>query len=319
MKASFLTNLFGGNQTEAAYEEQVVPEPNIQTIQLLRAPLRTDPQAPRGGGDVIVEDGVLVPYREVSEKDPSSSSRTKNGEISVYVVREGDTLSQIAEMFDVSAKTVLWANDISNPSKIRPGDALIILPITGVRHVVKQGDTLASIAKKYSGDIADILAYNQLTIADALKVGDTVVIPDGTVAAAPAKQSAPTRLSGGGGAVTGSGSSNFTNPLPGGVRTQGIHGYNGVDLAAPYGTPVHAAAGGSVIVSKGTGWNGGYGGYVVIKHANGTQTLYAHLSSTAISVGATVTAGQVIGYVGSTGRSTGNHLHFEVRGAKNPF
>jgi murein DD-endopeptidase MepM/ murein hydrolase activator NlpD len=103
------------------------------------------------------------------------------------------------------------------------------------------------------------------------------------------------------------------------VRTQGIHGYNGVDLAAGVGTPILAAAGGEVIVAKGSGWNGGYGNYVVIKHPNGTQTLYAHMSSTAISSGAQVSGGEVIGYVGNTGRSTGSHLHFEVRGAKNPF
>jgi len=111
----------------------------------------------------------------------------------------------------------------------------------------------------------------------------------------------------------------YMKPVSGAARTQGIHGYNGVDLGAPVGTPIMAAADGDVIIVKNGGWNGGYGNYVVIRHDNGTQTLYAHNSSNIVYPGQYVVQGQVIGYVGSTGRSTGPHVHFEVRGAKNPF
>ena len=289
---------------------------NIQVMPLLKAAIHVDPNPAKGGGDILIEDGALVPSNDIDGKDEKINTQTKNGEISLYVVREGDTLSQIAQMFDVSAKTILWANDLTNANKIRPGDELVILPITGVRHVVKKGDTLKSIAKKYSGDVDDIIAYNQLASAEDISVGDTVVVPDGTV-----NTPTPTKSRAGGGSAiaSGGGSAGYTNPLPGSVRSQGIHGYNGVDLAAPAGTPIVAAASGEVIVSRSSGWNGGYGLYVVIKHPNGTQTLYAHLSSTAVAVGSKVTAGQVVGYVGNTGRSTGNHLHFEVRGARNPF
>ena len=103
-----------------------------------------------------------------------------------------------------------------------------------------------------------------------------------------------------------------------GRRSQGIHGYNGVDIAAPAGTPIVASASGDVIIARSAGWNGGYGNYIVIKHDNGTQTLYAHMSSLAVS-GGTVEKGELIGYVGISGRATGYHLHFEVRGAKNPL
>ncbi len=280
---------------------------------LLRAPLNVDPHAAQGGGDILVEDGALVPSGDVDAREERVNTHTSNGEISVYVVREGDTLSQIAEMYDVSAKTILWANDIESPSKIRPGDTLVILPITGVRHVVKSGDTFASIAKKYGGDVDDILAYNQLEDASALSIGDTVIIPDGTIATPkPAKST--------GGGVAGNGSAGFSNPLPGAIKTQGIHGYNGIDLSGvPVGTSVVAASGGEVIVAKGSGWNGGYGLYVVIKHPNGTQTLYAHLSTVSVTSGQTVAKGQKIGGMGNSGRSTGPHLHFEVRGARNTF
>ncbi len=317
MHAGLFSAIFPHEITEAQKDEPVVLV-SAQTAPLLKAALNADPNPVRGGGDVLVEEGALVPDGEISLKEKKVNTLTANGEISVYVVREGDTLSQIAEMYDVSAKTILWANNIASASTIKPGDALVILPITGVRHVVKKGDTIASIAKKYSGDAEEILSYNQLATASDIHVGDTVLIPDGTIIAPqPAKTVAPKKTTGV--ASTGNGSASFTHPLPGSVRTQGIHGYNGVDLAAGVGTPILAAAGGEVIVAKGSGWNGGYGNYVVIKHPNGTQTLYAHMSSTAISSGAQVSGGEVIGYVGNTGRSTGSHLHFEVRGAKNPF
>jgi murein DD-endopeptidase MepM/ murein hydrolase activator NlpD len=102
--------------------------------------------------------------------------------------------------------------------------------------------------------------------------------------------------------------------------TQGVHGRNAVDLAAARGTPIHAAAGGTVIIAKNSGaWDGGYGNYVVVTHDNGSQTLYAHMSHSLVAAGQTVSSGQIIGYVGMTGLTTGPHVHFEVRGAANPF
>jgi murein DD-endopeptidase MepM/ murein hydrolase activator NlpD len=304
---------------EAPTPVEYAQDTNMQLMPILRAAIHNDPNPAKGGGDIIVEDGALVPFGDIDGKNEVANSKTENGEISVYVVREGDTLSEIAAMFDISDKTILWANSLTNANKIRPGDSLVILPITGVRHVVKTGDTLKSIAKKYEGDVDDILAYNQLASAEDISVGDTIVIPDGTIAApTPKKSATPTRTSGV--AATGGGSAGYANPLPGSVRTQGIHGYNGVDLSGvPSGSPVVAASGGEVIVAKSSGWNGGYGSYVVLKHSNGTQTLYAHLSSVAVSIGQSVAKGEKIGGMGNTGRSTGPHLHFEVRGARNPF
>jgi len=90
-------------------------------------------------------------------------------------------------------------------------------------------------------------------------------------------------------------------------------------LASSYGSAILASADGEVIISKNSGWNGGYGDYIVVKHANGTQTLYAHLSQSLVSVGQAVKQGDIIGAMGSTGKATGVHLHFEIRGAKNPF
>jgi len=315
--ASVFSSLMSVLSEEIFFERTPRSNENAQSVSLLKAALHTDPNPAKGGGDVIVTDGALVAEGRGSDVG-DINTETANGEISVYVVREGDTLSQIAQMFDVSANTILWANDITKADLIRPNMELVILPITGIRHVVKDGDTLASIAKKYDGNAEEIISYNQLAGATDISIGDTVVIPGGMVEMSAVSPSSTTS-SAGTVVVQGGGSSGFTHPVPGAVRTQGIHGYNGVDLGAGSGTPVLAAASGEVIVSKGSGWNGGYGNYIVVKHANGTQTLYAHLSKNAVGVGARVSAGEVIGYVGSTGRSTGPHLHFEVRGARNPF
>ena len=218
-------------------------------------------------------------------------------------------------MYGVTSNTILWANDLPRATSIHEGQTLVILPIAGVRHVVKSGDTINSIAKKYEGDVEEILSYNQLDNSD-LKVGMTVVVPGGSMHQAPAIATAnPTKTSGGASVS----SAGFTHPAPGSIKTQGIHGYNAVDLAGAVGSSIRAAAKGEVIVSKSSGWNGGYGQYIVIKHSNGTQTLYAHLSQNSVGVGEIVGQGQVVGAMGNSGRSTGSHLHFEVRGAKNPF
>ncbi len=283
---------------------------------LLTALQHPNPMNARGGAEILVEENVLVSTGPVGE-DEIAEQKTGMGEIRVYTVRQGDSLSQIAEMFGVTTNTIMWANDITKATRIQPGDTLVILPIAGVRHIVKSGDTISTIAKKYEGDVDEILSYNQLASADDLSVGDTLIIPGGAMHMAPvrvASAAQPVRVSG-----SGASSAGFSHPAPGSVKTQGIHGYNAVDLAGGYGSAIRAAAAGEVIVSKSSGWNGGYGQYIVVRHSNGAQTLYAHLARNDVGVGAYVAQGQVIGGMGSTGKSTGTHLHFEVRGASNPF
>ncbi len=243
-------------------------------------------------------------------------------QISVYVVHKGDTLAKVAEMYDVSVNTIKWANDVKGG--IKEGDILTILPISGIKYVVKKGDTLVSVAKKYKADATDIADFNGLDVNDGLKLGDTIIIPD----AEPATVIAPTikksKTVGKSKVIPGSSGPSYAGyyikPLPGARKTQGLHGHNGVDLSGvPLGSAVLAAAEGTVILAKDGGWNGAYGSYVIISHPNGTQTLYAHLNSVSVTRGQVVSAGQKIGGMGNTGRSTGPHLHFEIRGAVNPF
>jgi len=290
---------------------------NSQTMPLLQAVLNSYSDPSRGGGDiVIVANSALLPESGPSGTSADIEERT-NGEISLYVVHKGDTISAIAKMFGVSANTIIWGNDLRT-TILKEGQQLVILPISGVRHVVKAGDTVQTIAKKYKGDIKEILQFNDLSESQKLAVGDVVIIPDGEIVTAPVIKKTPSKnlAHDTGGPDYGL---FFTKPLASYVRTQGLHGYNGVDLGAPTGSPIYAAAEGDVIIAKNSGWNGGYGEYVVISHANGTQTLYAHASRVAVYEGMHVLRGQVIAYLGSTGKATGPHLHFEVRGAKNPF
>ena len=288
---------------------------NTQTISLLGDPFNYEAIMARGGGDIIVvnnnsllpESGPLGTIADVEDEITNSE------QISIYVVREGDNLYQIAKMFNVSVNTIIWANDIKRGDRINPGQVLNILPVSGVKYEIKKGDTVQNIAKQLKGDIDDIISFNDLAEGGQLSVGQIIIIPNGELIVPQYS------------AYSGSGKRSpfyagyYLRPINGGVKTQGIHGYNGVDLANSCGTPIVAAAGGNVIINKSQGWNAGYGNYIVISHPNGTQTLYSHLSKNIVSGGWNVVQGQIIGYVGSTGKSTGCHVHFEIRGAQNPF
>lgn len=316
VRAGFLSEWFSESKTTTT-PATTITMTGPADVSLLTALQNPNPLGARGGAELIVEENALVSTGPVGEAEIAQQS-SNSGEIRVYTVREGDSLSMVAEMFHVTTNTIMWANDLSKATAIQAGDTLVILPIAGVRHVVKSGDSIASIAKKYEGDVEEILSYNQLASADGLTTGDTLIIPGGAMQAAPTRKvsnAQPTSVSG----SASGGGGGFTHPAPGSVKSQGVHGYNGVDLAGAYGSAIRAAASGEVIVAKPSGWNGGYGSYIVVKHNNGTQTLYAHLSSLNVGVGAYVSQGEVIGGMGSTGRSTGTHLHFEVRGGRNPF
>ncbi|HYF12987.1 MAG TPA: peptidoglycan DD-metalloendopeptidase family protein [Candidatus Paceibacterota bacterium] len=316
----FFSSLFTKSSTPSASAQQSTSF-NSQTVPLLQPAINIDPNPAKGGGDITVVDGeALVPADGPSGTPVDTEVKPQSSQISVYTVREGDTLSSIAEMFDVTVNTIIWANDIRG-RVIHPGDELVILPITGIRHTVIKGETLASISKKYKGDEAEIASYNELT-SGSLAVGSVIIIPHGEVPPPPVaprtKSKVPTApLYGAGGPDL---AGDYLWPVNGGIITQGLHGFNGIDIGAPKGTSIFAAAAGNVIIARNNGgWNGGYGNYVVIQHTNGTQTLYAHANTVAVGVGDSVVQGQTIGTIGRTGQATGYHLHFEVRGAKNPF
>lgn len=301
------------------------------SLDLLQGALNSDPSPTQVVGELSTSEGsALIATAGVGGTVPDAQQALSGGSISTYTVQDGDSISEIAALHGLSIDTILWANGLTRKSAIRPGTSLIILPVSGVRHTVVKGETLKGIAKALTSDAGEIAAYNGLDESAGLIVGTELIIPGGEPLVPVAKKKStiiPAKISiktgGSMGSVLAVGDisiqGSFGNPVPAGRLSQGLHGWNGVDMAAPKGSPVYAAAAGTVIVSRASGWNGGYGNYVVIDHGDGTQTLYGHLSSDNVSVGQKVTRGQQLGGVGNTGKSTGYHLHFEVRGAKNPF
>ncbi len=310
---------------------------NAQTIPLPETAGAPVDLGGRGGAEVVVSDGALV--SEVgplgTQADIAQNEYPPSNEISVYVVHKGDSLPVIAKMFGVSVNTIMWANDIKKGEKLKEGRILTILPITGISYTVKKGDTLKSIAEEFKGDATDIALFNGIE-GNKLVVGEKIIIPDAESPEPDSKVNLPvshnninkvketkTRID-----ATGY----FIRPVTGGLRTQGLHGKNGggIDIARlPIGSPILAAAEGTVVLAKNGGWNGGYGNYVVIKHPNGTTTLYAHLNKATVTTGERVSQGDQIGEFGNSGNvfprptsqnpTAGAHLHFEVHGATNPL
>lgn len=238
------------------------------------------------------------------------------GEIVEYSIQPGDTISGIAQKFGVSIDTLRWTNDLTSVAAIKPGQILKIPPVTGVIHKVKKSDTVYSVAKYYSTDAQGIVDFPFNTFVNdetfELAVGQTLIIPDGVMPkeipwspTAYVAQRTPDA-----GTVVASGQ--FVWPTSG-VISQAFRWYHqAVDIANKLMPSVLAADSGKVIIA---GWpdNVGYGNRVMIDHGNGYVTLYGHLNKIYVVAGQTVKRGDQIGQMGSTGRSTGPHLHFEIR------
>lgn len=248
----------------------------------------------------------------------SGDSSFSDGNILTYEVEAGDSLQSIADDFGVSVETLLSANNLPKGTKLKVGDKISILPVDGVRHTVKSGDTVKSIAAKYNADEARIIAYNGLSDSGKIAAGQVLTIPGGEYHVPISPKYAPTNN------IPTQNLPNITGYYgrpANGRLTFGLHKYNAVDIGGREwcNTPLYAAAAGTIITADAQGWNGGYGKYIKIAHDNGTITLYAHSSQLLANEGQFVNKGQTIALMGSTGRATGCHVHFEVRGARNPF
>lgn len=234
-------------------------------------------------------------------------------EISAYIVQSGDTIFGIAAKFGLAPETIMWSNsDLeANPDWLSVGQKLLILPVNGVYHQVGGGDTVEKIAATYKVGPEAIINFplNELDADNpVIQAGQWLVVPGGSKPFVPRTVTA---YSGPVPADATLGSGAFGWPASGTIFQGFWSGHPGIDIAAWIGAPVAAADSGYVIFS---GWdNTGYGNTLVIDHGNGFQTLYAHLDSFSVQAGQNVSKGQTIATMGSTGNSTGPHLHFEVR------
>ena len=229
----------------------------------------------------------------------------------IYTVQTGDIIGKLAEKFNVSVNTILWENTLSWRSTIRPGQKLTILPNTGINHEVKSGDTVLALAKKYQIEATEIVAANKLANAGDIKKGDLLYIPGGIKPATIRSSYAPRQV------VS---NNTYLPPLETGTKllwpiashriTQYYHWrHRALDIGDKKGKVIYASESGKVERSS---WNRGYGYNIIINHGNGLKTLYAHASSLLAKAGETVSRGQSIALIGSTGWSTGPHVHYEV-------
>jgi len=239
-----------------------------------------------------------------------------------YAVNPGDSLSSIAYQFDVSVATILWENNLTLRSVIRPGDRLRVPPTSGVTHTIRKGDTVKKIASLYGAKADEIIKFNLLKENGAdLVIGEKIMVPNGAkaeqraVASASGSYSA-SRLAAPASSSQAPGASGFIWPSSAHTITQYYSWRHlGLDIAGPYGSPTYAARGGVVEVAQ-CGWNNGYGCYIIINHGDGLKTLYGHHSRLLVQVGEYIKTGETIGLMGNTGKVrgvTGIHLHFEVR------
>jgi murein DD-endopeptidase MepM/ murein hydrolase activator NlpD len=234
-------------------------------------------------------------------------SEKPRDQVITYTVEGGDTLARIGEKFGVSVDTIKWANDLKRDS-LSVGQELKIPPVTGIVHKVREGETIYSISKRYKTDAQKIVNFPFNDFADldtfALNVGQTLIVPDGVPPAAPAIAApAPPIFAGGTG--------QFLWPAGGTITQYPVWYHNALDIANNAAPGIAAAGEGVVTLVEYLRY--GYGQHIVLNNGDGLSTLYAHLSEIYVKVGDRVARGQIIGKMGSTGRSSGIHLHFEVR------
>jgi murein DD-endopeptidase MepM/ murein hydrolase activator NlpD len=251
---------------------------------------------------------------------PTTVAATKKPFFTEYTVAQNDTLSEIAVLNNISLATLQASNPGVTPSNLQPGATLKIPSENGVLYTVKRGDTVWDIAVKYRIDATKIADRNGLGEQAMLQPGDVLMLPGAQPIAVVSQAPTQTVSRGSSGSSrastsTATSSGGFIWPVRGwissgyGQREDEFH--KGIDIAVSIGTPVHAAMSGNVIYAA-SGWNGGYGTLVIIDHGNGYVTKYAHNSRLNVSVGDYVKQGAVVSYSGSTGHSTGPHVHFEI-------
>ncbi len=253
---------------------------------------------------------VLSATTELNSLETLISEKVRDG-IKEYKVEEGDTIASISNKFAVDEDTIRWQNNLSN-DKIKIGQILEILPVTGIAHKVSKGDTVYSIAKKYDSSSQAIVDFPFNTFSNdetfELAIGQTIIVPEGVKQVESIISPRIRQMTPDAGSVVASG--NFVWPTQGTISQNFVWYHQGLDIANRSNPAILAADSGVVTFAGCINW--GYGCHIKMDHGNGYTTLYAHLSQIRVAVGQRVARGNILGIMGSTGRSTGPHLHFEV-------
>ncbi len=312
----------------AASEPQPI-EPPLVNPQPLSAQAASQAQAQGETGEVRTgatsetdqataarQAAVAVPASNVlPEREPASRPLFFR-----YEVQEGDTVSGIADRFGISSPYILWNNIdiIDDANFLQIGQQLQVPSVPGIIHGVRVGETLYEIADKYDASVGDIISTNELSADGFIRAGTTILVPGGRMIVvvnptiAPTPAAAPAAVATAAPVATAVPSYNFIWPTVDTITSYFGPGHPlGIDIRAEVGTPIKAAADGKVIFVGGVRCCS-YGLYVEVQHDGGFTSLYAHLRDFAVENGDEVKAGQVLGFAGLTGRTTGPHLHFEI-------
>lgn len=285
-----------------------------------------DPDKLSEGQELLIpvnSDALKAVAEEIHKRNSEDIASRQSGVpigVENYTVREGDSLWSIANSFNLDINTLFGCNIMKDPNYLRVGSVLRIPNQDGIFYTVKKGDTLDGIAKKHGTQAESVLKANDLD-SKSLKTGTELFLPG-------AKPITTVYALLGDPSFKGSSklSRSFEWPLSGGIssgygwrrdpftKRRDLH--TGIDIKGPTGRTIRAAKAGRVVYS---GWMGGYGRVVVIDHGKGYTTLYGHCSRLLVSQGQRVSTGQPIGKVGTSGRATGPHLHFEVRVNNKPI
>lgn len=260
--------------------------------------------------DIESNPSVLSATTESDGIETLVSEKVRDG-VKKYTVEDGDTVASISKKFGVSTETIKWQNNLTG-DKIKVNQILEILPVTGIAHKVNKGDTVYSIAKKYDSSAQAMVDFPFNTFSNdetfELAIGQVVIVPDGIKPAEFVASPRTRQITPDAGSVVASG--NFVWPTAGIISQNFVWYHPGTDIANKSGPNVVAADAGVVVYAGCLNW--GYGCHVKLDHGNGYSTLYAHLSQIYVTVGQRVDRGNALGKMGSTGRSTGTHLHFEI-------
>lgn len=280
-------------------------------VGIVAAPIiRNTYEAEANGLDEFTPPSAVLSSFDEQETLTEISEKPRDRVIT-YTVEAGDTISTVAEKFGISIDTIKWANPKLEGDKLAIGTDLSIPPVSGIVVKVSKGETIYSIAKKYKSDPQKILNYpfNDFTDLDtfALAAGQALVVPDGVMPESKPVYSPQTIANVG----TTPGSGQFNWPTQGVITQRPVSYHMALDIANNALPAITAADAGKVVLVERQKY--GYGWHIIIDHGNGYQTLYGHMSDMYVSVGQAVSKGSVIGKMGSTGRSSGPHLHFEIR------
>lgn len=284
---------------------------------------------------IVLKDGLYLNPSVVPEKELLNLITTDSNGEQVYTVAEGDNLNGIADKNDITPMALKALNPELEEDSIQVGQQLKVssaepfLQVKAIKTITYEEEVAyerltqedpnapkgasAVVQQGQNGRnriTAQIELVNGLETSRVITNTEVLAVPVSEVTNYGTQEFITAKLEGSASVLKGV---DFMRPLQRGSGTvsRGVgNGHYGIDWAAPSGTPIYAAADGTVVLSR---WYSGYGQCVIIDHGNGVQTLYGHQSQIAVSAGQKVTRGQVIGYVGTTGQSTGNHLHFEIR------